>query len=306
MTTVASAAGAALLTLVGAYNLIFNASGFVDRLTRLHAVVGPAGHAFRMFPATLTGQWSLAVATATQLGLMLGVGGVVFVMVGGVAIARGAAPRPPAWFALAAASYYCALIMPIGFIYDRFLLPLAPLLAVPAGIGLVTLLDVRTGPVLRRVARAFAAILVVSLLWRAVSVDAMLITDSRYAAELWLRDHVRPDDLVATIGEPIYLPRLPGPHQSITPDISVVLQLQPQFIVVNADYLPRFAGRANVEGWLLWLQSLGGYRELYRVKTRLWWSALNWDSRFTDRREDGFTNLDKANPEIVIFGRPRR
>ena len=56
--------------------------------------------------------------------------------------------------------------------------------------------------------------------------------------------------------------------------------------------------------WLDWLQQEHGPFEIvFRHKAPLGWSALRWQSRFTDRREDDFTNLDKANPEIVIFKR---
>lgn len=304
--TMVAAGSAAMITLVVAYNLIFNAAGVVDRIARLQAVVGPGGgHAFRMFPPTLAGQWALATATAKQGLLMLGAGGVLFVGCGAGAIARGIAPRLPGWFALAGASYYLGLIVPIGFIYDRFLLPLLPLAAIPAGIGLHGLLDVSGPSVLRRFARVVAVVFGIALAWRAVSVDAMLITDSRLGAERWLRTNTAVTDLVATIGEPQYLPRFLVHHQSIAPDVAAVRQWQPFVVVVNMDDLQRFQGRIDVEAFLHSLGSDAGYREVYRSKTRLWWSALNWDSRFTDGRGDEFTNLNKANPELVIFARPR-
>ena len=143
------------------------------------------------------------------------------------------------------------------------------------------------------------------LLWRAASVDALLVRDSRYAAEAWLRANVTRHAWVVTVDEFGYLPRLDRfRHKQIQATIEDTLSNNPEFIVVNTEFLARSPAGSPERQWLDWLQGgAGPYAVASRHKSPLGWSAFAWQSRFTDRREDDFTNIDKANPEILIFRR---
>ena len=82
--------------------------------------------------------------------------------------------------------------------------------------------------------------------------------------------------------------------------------LRPEFIVVNAEFAQRYSPESGRGKWQAWLESAAGdYVEAFRYKNPLTGSALRFDGRFTDRVEDPYTNLDKANPEIVVYRRRR-
>jgi hypothetical protein len=155
------------------------------------------------------------------------------------------------------------------------------------------------------VRRLAAVVLLGWLAWRAASVDALLVRDSRYAAEAWLRAHVPRDARVVSVDEFGYVPRLDRfRHRQIAATIEETLSARPDFIVVNTEFLARSAADSPERLWLDWLQTdPGPYETAFRYKAPLGWSALAWHVRFSDRREDDFTNLDKANPEIAIFRR---
>jgi dolichyl-phosphate-mannose-protein mannosyltransferase len=285
---------AGLAALVLFFNIPFNYEGF---RSHLDLVVGPASTDYRMFPATLAGQWVLARVTAGQLLWALGVPGAILLITGLLWRRQDStAPAIPAWVFLAPLSYYVTLIGVIGYVYDRFLLPVTTLLALVAAIG------VRKTSGVRGVA---TVVLLGWLAWRAASVDALLVRDSRYAAEAWLRAHVPRDAWVVSVDEFGYVPRLDRfRHRQIAATIEETLSSRPDFIVVNTEFLARSPADSPERLWLDWLQTdPGPYETAFRYKAPLGWSALAWHARFSDRREDDFTNLDKANPEIVIFRR---
>jgi hypothetical protein len=277
------------------FNLPFNYEGVRGHVD---LVVGPASEGYRMFPPTPAGQWALAKVTAGQFLWTLGVPGTILVVAGLVRWRRGSGdPAVPIWVLLAAVSYYVTLVAVIGYVYDRFLLPVTTVLALAAAIGLRRLLTARLALV--------PVVLVAWLVWRAASVDALLVRDSRYAAEAWLRANVTRHAWVATVDQFGYLPRLDRfRHRQIQPTIEDTLSNNPEFIVVNTEFLARSPADSPARIWLDWLEGgTGPYLAVSRHKSPLAWSALGWHPRFRDRREDDFTNIDKANPEIVIFRR---
>jgi hypothetical protein len=301
-------AGVAVLALI--FNVVFNYDGFRDHVD---LVVGPASAGYRMFPATLAGEWTLARVTAAQVFWTLGAPGVALVLIAFVPRLRGPkAPAVPSWVWLSALSYYVTLIAVIGYVYDRFLLPVTTVLALAAAIGLRRIMDDRP-PMFSRDGRRLedlrghvvVGIVVAWFLWRVISVDALLLRDSRYTAEAWLRAHVPRDAWVVSVDEFGYLPRLDRfRHKQIQATIDDTKSSNPDFVVVNTEFLARAPDQSLTRLWLDWLQQeTGPFETVFRHKTPLGWSALRWQSRFTDRREDDFTNLDKANPEIVIFKR---
>jgi hypothetical protein len=297
---------AGLVTLILIFNLPFNYEGFREHVD---LVLGPASEGYRMFPPTAAGQWVLATVTAGQLLWTLGVPGTILVVAGLVRRGRaGGDPAVPIWVFLVAVSYYVTLIAMIGYVYDRFLLPVTTVLALAAAIGMRRLAEGEKTSgfvsfVLRR--NETRGLLIAWLLWRVASVDALLVRDSRYAAEAWLRANVTRHAWVVTVDEFGYLPRLDRfRHKQIQATIEDTLSNNPEFIVVNTEFLARSPAGSPEREWLEWLQGgAGPYAVASRHKSPLGWSAFAWQTRFTDRREDDFTNVDKANPEILIFRR---
>ena len=143
------------------------------------------------------------------------------------------------------------------------------------------------------------------LVWRVASVDVLLLRDSRYEAESWLRASVPRGALVASIWQAGYQPRLDSfRHQEIASTAEATLVSAPDFIVVNSEFVQRYPGDSPMPTWLRWLESAESpYVEAWRWKDPLRGTELAWWPTFTDRRESLFTNLDKVNPEIVVFRR---
>jgi hypothetical protein len=77
---------------------------------------------------------------------------------------------------------------------------------------------------------------------------------------------------------------------------------RPEYLVVNTEVLGRSAPGALL---LAKLQDHRlGYSEVWRGRAPLpWWAVLRYDPVFTNGRDDGMTNLDNVNPEIVILKR---
>jgi hypothetical protein len=102
-------------------------------------------------------------------------------------------------------SYYVTFLSLILFSYDRYILPIALLLAFPGG----RLLGALAGPAgrfvaLRRV--AVAALFGYSFLY-AASVDARLLADSRYDVEAYVREHAGNFKSAVAVGRRKHIPR---------------------------------------------------------------------------------------------------
>ena len=216
--------------------------------------------------------------------------------------ARQPTRRLPLWMLLAIASYYVTLLAVVGYSYDRFLLPVTVLLALPAGAGLRWLIDSKGR---WRIGQVAAAALLIWMVARAASVDYLMIRDSRYAAEVWLNSTVPAGASVATLVPNEYLPHLERFRRvTVRPGITETLAAPPDFIVLNLEQMARDFDDLVRREWFEWLEGGRGlYRRLFQAKTPAGWWPLGWDRRFTDALDDPFTNLDKINPTIAIYGR---
>jgi hypothetical protein len=136
---------------------------------------------------------------------------------------------------LSSVSYYVFFIAPVLSPWLRYCVPLSTILALFAG-NVVARLWPR-GAVVRLLA---AAALVYSLA-RAVSVDVLLLGDSRYDAERWLHANVAPGEVVGYVAPEYYLPRL---HElsakRLRPTQTVLEREKPDYLVLNPDFAERF------------------------------------------------------------------
>jgi hypothetical protein len=139
---------------------------------------------------------------------------------------------------------------------------------------------------------------------RAASVDILLARDSRYAVEDWLWRDVGPGPLVAAVGPLEYLPRLDGLHwRRLGPAAIRVTQIHPDFVVVNADYARRADEGTGERAFYTALDdgSLGYEVALrHRAGPRVF---LDTDALRREGRDRIWSNLDKVDPEIVVYRR---
>ncbi|MCG8456536.1 MAG: glycosyltransferase family 39 protein, partial [Holophagales bacterium] len=162
----------------------------------LEVITGSASQDYRAYPATLMGQWELARASGRHLSFCLGLPLLVAALAGLWRFRRGLA------LGLLALSYYLTFMVPIGYSYVRFFLPVCLLLALPAGRLLARLWCRRGRGYLGRW-------LVVAVLahagLRGVAVDLLMLRDARYPAERLL---AAAEGHAVGLGPATLLPRL--------------------------------------------------------------------------------------------------
>lgn len=92
----------------------------------------------------------------------------------------------------------------------RFVLPQSIFLAVYGGLALDALLAIPSRRILVLAGQGLVSVVLARSLFECAIVDANLLGDPRYAAEAWLRAHVKPGDTIEAYGRNVYLPRLPS------------------------------------------------------------------------------------------------
>ena len=195
------------IALVAAYNLPFNWSGFADHLAVLR--VNGSGK-YRMVAATLDGQLTLLKYTLSQVRFAFGWPALVFVCVALFHVMRKPNGRTALWLLLPVASYYCFFIAPTSILFDRFVIGICILLTIITGCAVADWLQ--SGTRVRRAALWSLAAVCIYSASRAVSLNALMATDSRYHVERWIAAHVPLDAGIASVGPESMLPRVHWDH----------------------------------------------------------------------------------------------
>jgi hypothetical protein len=266
-------------------------------------IMGPASTSFRMFDQGLGGLAELLWQTARHLVFVLG-WPALLACLAGVALAARDRARPRALLStlVPVVSYVLFFLGIVLYVYDRFLLPVALVLALFGGLALATALRApsRWPRVLAAAVLAFAAA-------RAASIDILLDHDSRYVVEDWLRREVGPSPLVAAVGPLEYLPRLDGLRwRRLGPAATRLAQVAPDVVVVNADYARRADEGSGERAFHAALEdgSLGYHVALrHRASPRV---LLDMAALRSEGRNRIWSNLDKVDPEIVVYRRAMR
>jgi hypothetical protein len=284
------------------HNIPGNADGFRAHMA---LITGRASKDFQEFPNDAAGQARLLASTMRHVAFALGLPAFVAGVVGLVEAIRERAIR---WLLLLvpAVSFYLCFLCVVLYVYDRFALPIAIVLAFFGGRTLSRHWDDRRWP--RAAARAGAAVILAYGLTRVVGVDLSMTNDARYAAEDWLKAHAQGGSIGA-IGPSEYLPRLDGLNgRSIGAAIARLQKLAPDLLAVNADYAARAEEGSDAHALYQGLASgTLGYREAWRYRYQAPWPWLDV-APLVERsgREPLRSNLGKVNPEILIYVREDR
>jgi len=276
------------------HNLLFNAQGF---LNHFRMITGPLSQDYKIYENTLSGHLRLLWATLRQIQFCHGW---PLLVVCGFGLIASVLRTKKNLLLLAstafAFSYYLFYINIILYNYDRFNIPICIVLAFFGGKALSGAM----GTAQKFAAGKRAGLFLIfgfSFLY-AASVDVMMVKDSRYHIERWMRKNI-PSNAVVGVASPLeYVPRLekfkwfalrpsPGSSQEMR---------KADFILFNVDYSQSFA--ENTPGHLFFTQldrGRGGYALAFHYQT-----ALNWLFLKTDRV---LTNIRAINPEIKIFRR---
>ncbi len=201
---VRSALGVALVSVV-AYALVWRLPfGFPGWLGHHRFIFTDARYA-RTYPLTPTGLVALVARIAQLLPLALGTAT--------LALTALAILLRVSWRGLGARAIGCALylgvfIVPIGYVYPRFLLPLL-LPALPLSLRAIGAVAVRLrgrpAP-----ARALAVVVVGLTLFGGPALSVAMLTDPRLAAERWVRAHLTPGEQLELTGSPHFQSRAPA------------------------------------------------------------------------------------------------
>jgi hypothetical protein len=277
-------------------NLVFNFEGFV---AHVHYITGGASTGYRMVPATFGGRMQLLsdMVRLTRWSL-----GWPLFLLAVAALVHTIFKRDRAlWLLLPALSYYISFLNVVLYAYDRFLLGFCFVLVVILGCRLSEWTSGRTTmaramKIGAALACAYAAVMVVSL-------DAMMIRDSRYAVRNWFRANVPHDALITLVGRPEYLPVLNGfiVHHMAANRIEEMSAFE--FVVVNARFIRRYGPGTDAYALYDRIRRGDGYSLVLRVGPTLGWLPLARDPSFQSELEDPYTNLTKVDPPIEVYRR---
>ena len=168
------------------YNLPLNWSGFLEHV---RLITGPDSEGFQAYPVSPSGFLRMAGDAFVQLGHFMS-WPLFAASVWAVAISISRSDGRVRHLLLPAVSYYVCFISVVMYHYDRFFLGIVVILALVAGWWLDRWTEpgVRARPL--RLALVCAAL--VYALARSVALDALMIRDSRYAAERSVVSIVQP------------------------------------------------------------------------------------------------------------------
>ncbi|MEZ5288693.1 MAG: glycosyltransferase family 39 protein [Vicinamibacterales bacterium] len=294
-------AGAAACAVVYAVVLgvIWNPNGVREHVD---VITGQGSAGFRMFPFTPAGLTQLLLTTVGVFVSLLGPVTAVLCLAGVVRVLRA-----PARFArlslllIPAVSYLVTFMCVVGYVYDRFLLGTAVVAVLFACLGIDTLLARLRGTTPRVLAGV--ATLAVAL-GPSVSLDWRLTHDSRFDAERWMAANLPEEPFVLGIGNRAYLPNLyPFRHQLLFTTIGTRLVAWGADVVVANRQWERpdqpsleAAGAALAEaGYAPTLELPGTAGRHWLVRAAAWGTDV----------PDYYSNLDKIDPPIAVWIRPR-
>ncbi len=290
-------AAAALLVFALVHGLPGNFDGFAGHVGLL---LGPGSQPYQSFNRDLAGTAGLLLATLRLLEATLGWPALLLGLAG-VACAVARRTRRPGELLLLAtgASYVLTFLLAIYYVYDRFVLPLALLLAV-FGAGLWARWLASPRAAVRRLAWALATGLALFSVTRALETGLYLARDTRYAAERWLAEHSPPGTRVGFVGAWKYLPRTLGLHvRSLRPDAGELRRIRPRLVVFNVDEANANRTRdASGDFFDCLASGRAGYVLAWRHRQPVPW-PLSAD--LAALAGDG--SLSVADPEIAIFAR---
>jgi hypothetical protein len=298
----AAAAAAGLATAV-LHNMIVNFAGFVSHI-RLLSTLGDLA----IVPRTAGGFLEL---TGLSLALFRwSLGWPLFALsaagVAGAIVRR--ERRRWLWLLVVPLSFHLCFTWVTLYVNDRYLLGGIFVLSLFAGAACADAL----GAVRWRRAStlAAAAALTYALLY-ASSINVMMSLDARRAVKARVAGSTDARSVVGLIGRS-YMPRIAPPARVITveAEVEAVRQAPPDLLILNARFARRFEQARAPEGRAL-LRALEdgalGYDEAFRYRARIpAWALLQYEAPFRGAGESPLTNLDKVNPEMVVYRRRGR
>jgi hypothetical protein len=277
------------------HNFAFNFQGFRRHLT---LITGGASETYRIYPRSLSGELQLLGLTVRQIRGSLGWALFILCLAGlaAVLVRRKESPilRSLAVFALSYYLFYIALIL---FNCDRYNLPICLILSFFGGRAVGAIRDAGGGRFRAAKITLLAAVFASSALY-SLSVDILMVADSRYGVERWMAQNIPAEAVVGLAGPGEYAPRQNSFHW-----VSIPLSLpefekgpKPDYVVFATAYSEAFPEGTPERAFFAGFASGGDrFKLVLRSKTALPWLFVRY-------RNTG-TNVDAINPEIQVYKR---
>ncbi len=274
------------------HNIFFNAEGL---LNHARLIGGRMSSDYRMFENTLAGHLRLLWETLRQVQFSLGW---PLFAVCGLGLIYGLVPKKKNFLLLSltgfAISYYVFYINIILYNYDRFNIPICIVLSFFGGKALSDAIGSK-----QKFRKAKMAVLVVLFAYTflyAFSVDILMVKDSRYHIEKWMKANIPKEAMVGVAGLIEYVPRMESFRwTALKPSLEAFEKIKrPDYLLFNVDYGRSFAEKTP--GHLFFLQFYRhnpDYKLAFQYKTPLPWLLL--------KSRGIMTNINTINPEIRIF-----
>jgi hypothetical protein len=289
--------GVVYLLLLG---VLWNWEGVADHFRMIVEGPGP----FRMFPRTLPGTIDMLLTTLTVLAATLGPVTLVFTAAGlAVAFANPSRYRELLVLLALPASYIVTFVAIVGYVYDRFLVGFAPVMALFAALGLDAAVGLVRHPRLRK---AMTAIVLALALLPSIALNWRIVSDSRLQAEQWMVANLRDDPFILGVGTRTYLPNLYPYRHALVVDASPadLRERQPDVVILNEQWRTR-AGVLDRHDVPQMLRD-AGYQEVFAAGGPLGepgWMKL---ARFGTKMHPAFSNLEKIDPPLQVWRKVTR
>ena len=290
---------AGLVVFAAVHNIVFNWSGAVEHF---RLITGGVSQDYRQVDSlSWRGQAWLFGKTIDQIAWSMSLPGALAAAGGIVAVVRTRRTQPALlMLLLPIVSYHVTFVAVVGYVYDRFLLPVCLLLALYAGEWFHRVWR----PDASRLRTVAVVAVFVYMAWRTASIDLLMAADRRYQAEAWMKANIPAGAEVGVLEWRQVLPDLTR-YRTITlgsppggADPS-----RPETIVVSAGYPKRYEPNSQEAQWYeAALRGERGYRVALRAGRQPPLAILAHERPFREMHTH-FTILPKVSPEIVVLVR---
>jgi len=277
------------------YNLVFNLQGF----KRHFSLITGDAKGVRIFSNDISGHSGMLWQTVKHLNFILGFP-VFVICILGFLYALTQKKKNPLLFIvfLLAPSYYVFFISVLGRNYVRYLLPVYIILSFFGGLCLAYFLH--SSRRFKFIKYLLVILLFVNSAAYSLSVDIIMLNDSRYYVEHWMEEHIKKDESILFIGFLNFLPRNKGfTHVTyiLRPTYNQIRESNFQYIIFNSDLVKSAAPVLYQKI----INSEDEYKLVLRYKSSPWLNLLPEHQIRGDKDIEIITNLNLINPEIMIF-----
>ncbi len=277
------------------YNLAFNFQGF----KRHFSLITGAARGIRIFSNDISGHSQMLWQTVKHLNFILSFP--IFVLcILGFLYALTRKKKNPLLFVvfLIAPSYYIFFISVLGRNYVRYLLPIYIILSFFGGLCLSYFLH--SSRRFKFIKYLLVILLFVNSAAYSLSVDVIMVNDSRYYVEQWMQEHIKKHESIMFIGFINFLPRNKGfTHVTyiLRPTYNQIRESNSRYIVFNSNLVKS----ATPVLYKKIIDNEDEYKLVLRYKSSPWLNLLPEHQIRGDRDIEIITNLNLINPEIMIF-----